>query len=201
MLGAPGSGKGTQAKRLSELLGVPHVSTGEIFRDNIKRKTELGFKVQKIIDAGDLAPDDLTVEIVKKRLLENDCKNGCVLDGFPRNVAQAKALDEFYSPDSVLELVIPFDIIEKRILGRRNCSKCNASYNISNVGDISDCPACGGKLVQRADDNSVSVKERLKVYKEQTEPLIEYYTELGKLYKIEADVSIAEVFERIKKVL
>ena len=115
LLGAPGSGKGTQAALISKLLGIPHISTGEIFRDNIQRQTEIGKKIKDIIDAGDLAPDELTIEIVKNRLSENDCKNGYLLDGFPRNIFQAQALDEFATPDKVIELVIPFDIIEERI--------------------------------------------------------------------------------------
>lgn len=201
MLGAPGSGKGTQAKLISEFLGIPSVSTGEIFRDNIRRKTELGIKIQKIIDAGDLAPDELTVEIVKNRIRESDCARGCLLDGFPRNVAQAAALETFYAPDIVIELDIPFDLIEKRITGRRNCAKCKGSYHIDAIGNRNDCPACGGELVVRADDNETSVKERLKVYREQTEPLTEYYAKLGKLKKIQADAPIKEVFENIKKVL
>lgn len=201
MLGAPGSGKGTQAKLIAKTFGIPHISTGDIFRDNINRKTELGLKIQEIINAGDLAPDELTIEIVKDRLKSDDCKKGYLLDGFPRNIPQAIALDEYCAPDKVVELDIPFDIIERRLTGRRNCSACNNSYNIERIGDRTDCPSCGAKLVRRADDNVESVKERLAVYKEQTEPLIDYYLKQNKLYRIKADLPEEEVFESVKRAL
>ena len=201
LLGAPGSGKGTQAALISKLLGIPHISTGEIFRDNIQRQTEIGKKIKDIIDAGDLAPDELTIEIVKNRLSENDCKNGYLLDGFPRNIFQAQALDEFATPDKVIELVIPFDIIEERITGRRSCLKCKKSFHLSRIGNRKDCPFCGSELFIREDDNLSSIKERLAVYKKQTEPLIDYYFKQNKLYPIKADLSIEEVFAGVKKVL
>ena len=201
LLGAPGSGKGTQAALISKLLGIPHISTGEIFRDNIQRQTEIGKKIKDIIDAGDLAPDELTIEIVKNRLSENDCKNGYLLDGFPRNIFQAQALDEFATPDKVIELVIPFDIIEERITGRRSCLKCKKSFHTTRIGNRKDCPFCGSELFIREDDNLYSIKERLAVYKRQTEPLIDYYFKQNKLYPIKADLSIEEVFAGVKKVL
>ena len=201
LLGAPGSGKGTQAKFISQHLGIPHISTGDIFRDNIKRKTELGLKIKAIIDAGDLAPDELTIEIVKDRVSKEDCKNGYLLDGFPRNLFQAKSLDASCPPDKVIELDLPLDMIERRLTGRRNCAKCNASFHIDEIGDISDCPFCGGEIVTRDDDNIESVKERLQVYVSQTQPLIDYYTKQNKLYRIKADLTVKEVFENIKKVL
>ena len=201
LLGAPGSGKGTQAALVSKELGIPHISTGDIFRDNIKRGTELGLKIKSIIDGGDLCPDDLTIEIVKKRLSESDCKNGYLLDGFPRNVAQALALDESDAPDRVIELVVPLDKMERRITGRRSCVKCKNSFHIDYIGDVGICPKCGGDLFIREDDNPVSVKERLTVYKRQTEPLIEYYGKQGKLFPVDADLSVEEVFANVLKVV
>ena len=201
LLGAPGSGKGTQAVLVAEKLGIPHISTGDIFRDNIRRKTEIGLKIKAIIDGGDLCPDDLTIEIVKNRLKEDDCKNGYLLDGFPRNIAQAIALDEADAPDKVIELVIPLEKIERRITGRRSCAKCQNSFHIDFIGYRKDCPDCGGDLYIRADDNPTSVKERLAVYKSQTAPLIEYYGKQGKLFPIDGDCSVEEVFANILKVV
>ena len=201
LLGAPGSGKGTQAVLISRELGLPHISTGDIFRDNITRGTEIGLKIKAIIDGGDLCPDDLTIEIVRNRLREEDCKNGYLLDGFPRNIAQATALDNADAPDKVIELVIPLEKLEHRLTGRRGCAKCGASFHIDFIGDRKDCPVCGGELGVREDDNAESVKERLAVYKTQTEPLIEYYAKQGKLLPINADLPIKEVFESIMKVV
>lgn len=201
LLGAPGSGKGTQAALISKEFGLPHISTGDIFRDNIKRKTELGLKIKSIIDGGNLCPDDLTVEIVKNRLRESDCLNGYLLDGFPRNLFQARALDEFASPDKVIELAIPLSVAEKRMTGRRICKKCSASFHTDFIGERNDCPKCGGELYVRDDDNAVSVRERLVVYNSQTLPLTEYYSERNKLLKIDADRSKNEVFENILKAL
>lgn len=201
LLGAPGSGKGTQAVLVSEKLGLPHISTGDIFRDNIKRGTEIGLKIKSVIDGGDLCPDDLTIEIVRRRLAEPDCANGYLLDGFPRNIAQAMALDRTDAPDKVIELVIPLEKIEKRITGRRCCAKCNNSFHIDFIGDRKDCPDCGGKLYVRDDDNPISVKERLTVYKSQTAPLIKYYERQGKLLSINADCPVEEVFANILKVV
>lgn len=201
LLGAPGSGKGTQAVLVSKELGLPHISTGEIFRDNIKRGTEIGLKIKAVIDGGDLCPDDLTIEIVRNRLKEEDCKNGYLLDGFPRNIAQATALDKTDAPDKVIELVIPLEKLEHRLTGRRGCTKCKSSFHIDFIGDRKDCPHCGGELGIREDDNAESVKERLAVYKTQTAPLIEYYAKQGKLFPIDADLPIEEVFASILKVV
>ena len=201
LLGAPGSGKGTQAKRISEKMNIPHISTGDIFRDNIMRKTELGLKIKAIIDGGDLCPDELTIAIVRERLKEDDCKNGYLLDGFPRNLAQAKALDEHDAPDKVIELNIPLSKLEHRLTGRRLCSKCRSSFNTADIGEIIDCPKCGGELYIRGDDNVDSVRERLSVYKSQTAPLIDYYKEQGKLLVVDADKTREEVFESILKVI
>ena len=201
LLGAPGSGKGTQAALLCEKYGLPHISTGEIFRDNIKRQTELGLKIKAIIDAGDFCPDDLTLKTVKDRLLNEDCKNGYLLDGFPRNLVQAKALDEFDSVDYVINLDVDWDVIQHRITGRRLCGKCNASYHVDFIGDVKTCPKCGGDLYIREDDNPKSVQERLSVYKKQTFPLIEYYEKQGKLINVNGNGDKEFIFKEIVKVL
>ena len=201
MLGAPGSGKGTQAKLISEELKIPHISTGDIFRDNIRRKTEIGLKIKAIIDSGNLCPDELTIEIVKQRLNASDCENGYLLDGFPRTIAQATALDKISAPDKVIDLDIPLDKIEKRITGRRLCAKCESSFNTSVIGDVKACPKCGGDLYIREDDNAQSVRERLAVYKTQTAPLIDYYKVQGKLLTVNADLPIKDVFANILKVI
>lgn len=201
LLGAPGSGKGTQAVLIAKHFGIPHISTGDIFRDNIKRGTEIGLKIKSIIDNGDLCPDELTIEIVRQRLSEPDCKNGYLLDGFPRNAAQAIALDANNAPDKVVELAIPLEKLERRLTGRRSCAKCKGSFHIDFIGDRKDCPDCGGELFVREDDNPTAIRERLAVYKAQTAPLIEYYEKQGKLLVIDADNSVEEVFASIIKVV
>ncbi len=201
LLGAPGSGKGTQAFKISEKYNLPHISTGDIFREIISSGTELGNKIKSIIDGGNLCPDDLTMQIVKDRLSQPDCAKGYVLDGFPRTTVQAKALQEFSSPSVVLNLHIDLEKIEKRITGRRSCAKCANSFHIDFIGDTKICPVCGGELTIRADDNPTSVKERLKVYKNQTEPLIKYYGEMGSLKNIDGDKDIEQVFNDIVEVL
>lgn len=201
LLGAPGSGKGTQASLIEENYSLLHVSTGDIFRDNIKRGTPIGLKIKEIIDGGDLAPDELTVGIVKERLLREDCSSGYLLDGFPRNINQAKALDEIDPPCLVLNISIPSEKLVRRLTGRRSCTTCKNSFHVDNIGDSEICPTCGGELYIRKDDNLESVKERFLVYKDQTEPLIEYYTKQGKLVNIDGDKDVLSVFEDIKKVL
>ncbi|MBO4252214.1 MAG: adenylate kinase [Clostridia bacterium] len=201
LLGAPGCGKGTQAARIVQETKLPHISTGDIFRDNIARKTELGLKVKSVIDGGDLCPDELTIAIVKDRIKEDDCKNGYLLDGFPRNLVQAKALDESDAPDIVIQLFVPFEQLERRLAGRRLCSKCRSSFNTADIGERTDCPKCGGELYIRGDDNVDSVRERLAVYEQQTAPLIDYYGKQGKLVSIDADKTREEVFESVLKVI
>jgi len=201
LLGAPGSGKGTQAAKISAEYGLTHISTGDIFRENIKNQTELGKKVKAIMDEGRLCPDDVTCELVKDRLAKDDCKNGYLLDGFPRNLFQAAELDKFAAPDKVINLEIDLKKIEKRITGRRSCPKCGGGFHIDFIGDVKTCPACGGELVIRKDDNPETVKERLSVYEKQTAPLVDYYTECGKIVGIDGDKTIEEVFADIKKVL
>ena len=199
LLGAPGSGKGTQATNISTTCKIPHISTGDIFRENIKNQTELGIKVKSIIDQGKLCPDDLTVELVKDRLSKDDCKNGYLLDGFPRNIPQAIALDGFASPDLVINLDVDLSLLEKRITGRRSCPKCGGSYNVNFLGGKEICPACGEKLITRKDDNPETVKERLAVYEKQTAPLVDYYTEKKVLVNINGNNSPEQVKADIDK--
>ncbi len=201
LLGAPGCGKGTQAIKIVDKYNIPHISTGDIFRMNIKENTPLGIKVKEVMDSGNLCPDDLTIEIVKDRLSKKDCESGYLLDGFPRDLTQAIALDSFNAPDAVIEIRVDFDKIEHRITGRRSCSVCGASYHVDFIGNVDKCPNCGGLLITRKDDNADTVKERLQVYKEQTQPLVEYYDKQGKLKVINGDCSIDQVFEQIEKVL
>jgi len=201
LLGAPGSGKGTQAAYISQKYDLPHISTGDIFRENIKNMTPLGVKVKAVMDTGNLCPDDLTVELVKERLSQPDCEKGYLLDGFPRNVFQAEALENICAPDLVINLNVDLKKIEHRITGRRSCSKCKNSFHIDFIGNTDVCPDCGGKLTVRKDDNAETVKERLEVYVAQTEPLIGYYGKQGKIKDINGDQDIDAVFNDIVKVL
>ncbi|MBQ8197275.1 MAG: adenylate kinase [Clostridia bacterium] len=201
LLGAPGSGKGTQAARICEKYNLPHISTGDIFRENIKNQTPLGLKVKAIMDSGNLCPDELTVDLVKDRLAQPDCANGYLLDGFPRNLVQAAALDTFNAPEKVLDLNVDLAGIERRLTGRRSCPACGNSFHIDFIGDTKNCPDCGAELIIRKDDNPETVKERLSVYSKSTAPLVEYYEKQGKLIAINGDQSIDGVFAEIVKVL
>ncbi len=201
LLGAPGSGKGTQAAYIADKYDLPHISTGDLFRENIKNQTPLGIKVKAVMDSGNLCPDDLTVELVKDRLNKPDCKNGYLLDGFPRDIAQAIALDTFAAPDTVIDINVDLNKIEKRITGRRSCPKCNGSFHIDFIGDTDVCPDCGEKLMIRKDDNPETVKSRLSVYASQTEPLVDYYKKQGKLVVVDGNAEIEQVFAQIVKVL
>lgn len=196
LLGAPGAGKGTQAKRLAEKYNIPHVSTGDIFRANIKNATPIGVIAKSYIDKGQLVPDEVTVEIVKQRLNEPDCENGYLLDGFPRNVFQAEELDKITNVEKVIDIEVDLTKLLKRITGRRVCA-CGESYHVDFLNGKTECAHCGGKLYQRADDNEATVKERLSVYQKQTAPLIEYYSKAGKLLGIDGDKAIDDVFEEI----
>lgn len=201
LLGAPGSGKGTQAAYISEKYDLPHISTGDLFRENIKKQTPLGLKVKEVMDTGNLCPDDLTIELVNDRLSNPDCKNGFLLDGFPRNIYQAEALDKLNPPEKILNIVVDLDKIEHRIVGRRICEKCHNSFHVDFIGNTAICPDCGGALIVRKDDNAETVKERLSVYVMQTQPLVEYYKRQGKLVDINGDQAIDAVFDEIVKVL
>lgn len=196
LLGAPGAGKGTQADKLVEKYGFPHISTGDIFRKNIKERTEIGLLAKSYIDAGKLVPDEVTIKIVENRLKESDCANGFLLDGFPRTVEQAKALDEITDVDYVVNIDVPFEKLLKRITGRRVCPKCSSSYHVDFLNGEDTCK-CGEKLVQRADDNEETVKQRISVYEKQTAPLVEYYGKTGKLVTVNGHKGVDEVFGEI----
>ena len=204
LLGPPGAGKGTQAVRLVEKYDIPHISTGDIFRANIKEGTELGKKAQEYMNAGELVPDELVVDLVKDRLQQDDCKNGFLLDGFPRTIFQAEKLDEFLSEmgqkmDIVINLKVEKESLIKRLTGRRVCKSCGASYHIVNVPPVKEgvCDTCGDELIQRKDDNLETVENRINVYEDQTAPLIGYYKEAGTLVDFDGEQSLDEVFDAI----
>ncbi len=200
-LGAPGAGKGTQASMISEKYSIPHISTGDIFRQNIKDQTPIGIVAKSYIDRGQLVPDEVTVELVKGRILEDGCKNGYILDGFPRDVAQAEALAKFAKVDAVIDIVIPLDRLMKRLTGRRVCSKCGESYHVDFLGNASTCSKCGAALIQRDDDTCETVQKRLDVYTAKTAPLIDYYKKCGLLFEVDGDKPVPQVLEEIEKVL
>ncbi|WDC83150.1 adenylate kinase [Caloramator sp. mosi_1] len=208
LLGPPGAGKGTQAKLIVQKYNIPHISTGDIFRKNIKEMTPLGIKAKEYIDKGQLVPDELTVEIVKDRIKEDDCKNGFLLDGFPRTVAQADALNEVLADlgtklDYVINIKVDENNLIERLSGRRVCPKCGASFHVvfnpPKVDGV--CDYCGAEVVQRADDSEETVKNRLSVYNKQTQPLIDYYTNNGLIININGEQDINDVFAEICSVL
>lgn len=200
LLGAPGAGKGSQAAKITEYYNIPHISTGDIFRKNIKEQTALGKLAKTFIDAGNLVPDEVVIDLVKDRLSADDCKNGYVLDGFPRTIPQAVALDKVAKTDVVLNIDVPFDVIEERLTGRRVCI-CGATYHVSQLDGSDTCAKCGQKLFIRDDDKIETVKARLKVYEEQTAPLVEYYQGMGLVRNIKGRDTVEETFEEVKKVL
>ncbi len=201
LLGAPGSGKGTHAQQLTKQLNIPQISTGDIFRKNLKEGTPLGLQVKDILAQGKLVPDEITVAIVKDRLAEPDCANGYILDGFPRSIKQAEELDKFDNIDCAVEIDVDKDAIVRRLSGRRFCPDCNGTFHISTLSDATKCPACGGKLIVREDDKEATVKERLRVYDETTAPLLQYYKAQGKLKTVDGNGTIEEVYAKILKVL
>lgn len=201
LLGAPGAGKGTQATKISDKYGVPHISTGDIFRENIKNKTEIGLLAKSYTDKGQLVPDSVTCKIVEDRLSREDCKGGFMLDGFPRNIAQAEALDKFAKIDVVINIDIDLSLLMDRLCGRRVCKECGESYHISTLGGRTTCSRCGGELYQRKDDNPETVGNRLSVYQAQTAPLIEYYSKQGNLVNINGAGAVDDVFAEIVSVL
>ncbi len=201
LLGAPGSGKGTMAQKLAVQLNIPQISTGDIFRKNLKEETPLGLQIKSIMAAGQLVPDEITIEIVKNRLAEPDCANGYILDGFPRSLVQAEALDSFQNIDVAVNLDVDEDIIVKRLSGRRFCPDCSGTFHISTLSDATVCPACGGKLIIRADDTEATVRERLNVYNTTTLPLVEYYTKQGKVATVDGNGSIDQVYDRVVSLL
>ncbi|SDB60665.1 adenylate kinase [Butyrivibrio sp. INlla16] len=208
MLGAPGAGKGTQAKMIADKYQVPHISTGDIFRANIKNGTELGKKAKEFMDQGQLVPDELTVEILLDRVAQDDCKNGYVLDGFPRTIPQADVLDKELTKlgdkvDYAINVDVPDENIVRRMSGRRACLKCGATYHIEHIPPKQEgiCDTCGSELVQRDDDKPETVKNRLSVYHEQTQPLIDYYTKKNILKTVDGTKDMQEVFNEITGIL
>lgn len=204
LLGAPGAGKGTQAEIISEKYNIPTVSTGNIIRAALKNGTEMGIKAKSYIDAGELVPDDVVIGIIKERLSENDCENGYILDGFPRTIPQAEALDEMgFGIDAALSIEVADGEIVKRMSGRRVCEKCGASYHTEYKKPAVDgvCNSCGGKLVIRKDDEPETVKNRLNVYHEQTEPLKDYYRAGGKLLTVEGQDEVADTTRLVLEAL
>ena len=208
MLGAPGAGKGTQAKKIAAKYNIPHISTGDIFRMNIKLGTELGTKAQTYMTQGLLVPDELVVDLVVDRLNQDDCKNGFVLDGFPRTIPQAEALRDALKEmntaiDYAINVDVPDENIIRRMAGRRACIRCGATYHIEyNPPKVEDtCDHCENNLVLRYDDEPETVKKRLGVYHEQTKPLIDYYTNAGKIRIIDGTMDIEDVFAAIVTIL
>ena len=208
MLGAPGAGKGTQAKMIAEKYGLPHISTGDIFRANIKNGTELGKEAEEYMDKGLLVPDELTVRLLLDRVAQDDCKNGYVLDGFPRTIPQAEVLDEKLSElgekvDYAINVDVPDENIVNRMSGRRACLNCGATYHIVSIPPKKEgiCDVCASALVLRDDDRPETVQNRLKVYHEQTQPLIDFYEKKGVLRSVDGTLPMEEVFTAITKIL
>ncbi len=208
MLGAPGAGKGTQAKKIADLCKVPHISTGDIFRANIKQGTELGKKAKTYMDAGELVPDELVCDLVVDRIQQDDCTEGFILDGFPRTIPQAEALTNALNAieqkmEYALNIDVPDENIIHRMAGRRACVGCGATYHVEfNPPKVTDvCDVCGEELVLRDDDKPETVKNRLNVYHEQTKPLIDYYEKQGIVHTIDGTQTMEEVFSDIRKIL
>ena len=196
-LGPPGAGKGTQATGVSSHLRVPHISTGDMFRSAIKNQTPTGLEAKRYMDAGQLVPDSVVVAMVKERLAMSDCANGYLLDGFPRTVEQAEALEKFAAPDAVVDIEVPDEMLVDRLTGRRVCATCSGTFHISKLADEKLCPVCGGELYQRDDDKPATISNRLNVYHEQTAPLIGYYAGLGRLKRIDGNARPEDVFQNI----
>ena len=208
MLGAPGAGKGTQAKMIADQYQIPHISTGDIFRFNIKNGTDLGKEAKTYMDKGELVPDELTVRILLDRVAKEDCKNGYVLDGFPRTIPQAEVLDEELSKrdekvDFAINVEVPDENIIKRMSGRRACVNCGATYHIVHVPPKTEgiCDKCGKELILRDDDKEETVKNRLSVYHQQTQPLIDFYEAKGVLRTVDGTIDMMDVFKSITDIL
>lgn len=208
IMGRPGAGKGTQAVNIKEYFNIPHISTGDMFRAAIKNQTKLGLLAKSYMDQGALVPDEVTIGIVEERLLEDDCKKGFLLDGFPRTIAQAEALDKFLDSngiklDAVLDVNVPAEILVRRMVGRRVCKTCGATFHVEfNAPKVEGiCDNCGTALIQRADDTEATATNRLAVYDNQTAPLLEFYDKKNILKTVNGDQSLSKVFEDIKVVL
>ena len=208
LLGPPGAGKGTQAAKIIEKYEIPHISTGDIFRENIKEGTPLGKKAQEYMNRGELVPDSLVIEIATDRLTKDDCKEGFLLDGFPRTVEQAEALDKFLAEDGkkvdhVLDIDVAADILMKRLTGRRVCKGCGATFHITNIPPKVEgvCDVCGEELYQRDDDTEETVANRIEVYNSQTKPLIDYYENIGNIAHLDGSINPEELLAEIVKIL
>lgn len=208
LLGAPGSGKGTEARLLSEKLSVPHISTGDILRRTIAQETPLGERARSYVEGGGLVPDEVIVGLVEERLGKDDCKKGFILDGFPRTLAQAKSLQETLdgfgsSLDLVLHLEAPLEVLVERLAGRRVCGKCQTLFHVKNMPPKKEgiCDRCGGELYQRPDDQEEVVRDRFKIYQSKAEELLDYYRERGLLHMVSSDKGPQETFEKIGRVI
>lgn len=201
LLGPPGAGKGTVSVQLTQTMGIPQISTGDMFRKHLREETALGIEANGYIEKGELVPDHVVIRMVEERLKDADCQKGYILDGFPRTVAQAEALNHFAKIDYVIDLEVDYDVVLKRLAGRRVCTKCNGTFHIAILNDPSICPDCKEPLVQRKDDSEETIRTRLEVYAKQTAPLIEYYNRLGLLRPIDADHTINENVQAILKAI
>lgn len=202
LLGAPGAGKGTMAEIISNTLGIPQISTGNILREAVKNGTECGKQAKSFMDSGALVPDDVVIGILKDRIAEDDCKKGFILDGFPRSVPQAEALEKMgVKIDKVVEISVPDETIKSRLVGRRVCEKCGASYHVTNKPPKQEgiCDSCGGNVVIRKDDAPETVVERLKTYHTTTAPLVDFYRDLGKLTTVEGQATVKETADLMLK--
>jgi adenylate kinase len=201
IFGPPSAGKGTQAQKLSKKYGIPQIATGDLLREHVAKKTPIGMKVKEILDAGKLGPDDLIVQIIKERVSQPDCRNGYLLDGFPRTINQAKELEKMTDIDLVLNIVVDHKVLVERAIGRRICPKCSAVYHVkSNPPKKSGmCDKCGSALIQRDDDKEETVQKRLGVYRDQTAPLVEHFKAKGKLVNIDGSAGIDGVFDQMVK--
>ncbi|ACK42281.1 MULTISPECIES: adenylate kinase [Dictyoglomus] len=206
-LGPPGAGKGTHAKEVSQILNIPHISTGDIFREHVKNQTDLGIKVKSYLDAGKLVPDEVVWEVVKDRIDKEDCKNGFILDGFPRTILQAEMLEKYLKEKNadikVIYLDAPDELVIRRLSARRVCKNCGAIYNLISMPPKKDgiCDICGGELYQRSDDKPEVIKQRLETYYKETQPLIDYYKNKDIMYTINAEKEREEVLKEILKVI
>ena len=207
-LGAPGAGKGTQAEKVSEKLGIPTISTGNIIREALRNGTPMGLKAREYTEAGKLVPDEIVIGIIQDRLAADDCKNGFILDGFPRTVYQAEALDKFLCEhdmplSKVINLEVGEQVLMERLTGRRVCKKCGASFHVINMPPKTEgiCDNCGSELIQRADDNAETAKNRIDVYNEQTKPLVDYYEKAGNIANIDGAAPLEEALGNIIKAL
>ena len=208
LLGPPGAGKGTQAAKIVEKYNIPHISTGDIFRENIKNGTKLGKKAQSYMNKGELVPDSLVIEIAEDILRKDDCKDGFLLDGFPRTVEQAVALDAFLADegkkvDHVLDIDVEKPELMKRITGRRVCQACGATFHITGMPPKKEgiCDKCGGELIQRADDTEETAENRIEVYNSQTKPLLDYYDRAGNIAHLDGSIGLNQLFAQITQIL